>query len=324
MPDIVEVKSSPASLSSSSAEGKSNGGGERLDLWCERGILGLVLAILVFSPLATGAVRPQDFLVVQWLTLATLLVWTIRFCVNPKHRLLWPPICWPILLFMGYGVVRYATAEIEYVARQEMIKVLLYGFLFFAILNNLHRQETTGVVGATLIFIGMAIAFYALIQFLTDSNQVWNFVRPESYAKRGSGTFICPNNLAGYLEMLLPLGMAYTLTGRFTHLRKVFIGYATLMIFTGIVASLSRGGWLATGLSLVVLLVFFGRQRDYRFQALGLLSALVVIAAVLLSRAELSPNQQQKLTTETVVNDVRTLIWAPAVQMWQDHPWWGV
>lgn len=297
---------------------------ERLDLWCERGILGLVLAILVFSPLATGAVRPQDFLVVQWLMLATLLVWTIRFCVNPKHRLLWPPICWPILLFMGYAVVRYATADIEYVARQEMIKVLLYGFLFFAILNNLHRQETTGVVGATLIFIGMAIAFYALIQFLTDSNKVWNFVRPESYAKRGSGTFICPNNMAGYLEMLLPLGMAYTLTGRFTHLRKVFIGYATLMIFTGITVSISRGGWLATGVALLILFVFFVRQRDYRFQALGMLAALAVIATVILTNAELSPQSQNKLNTEEVSGDVRTLIWGPALQMWEDHPWWGV
>lgn len=286
--------------------------------------MGLVLAILIFSPLATGAVRPQDFLVVQWLTVATLVVWAVRFCVNPKHRLLWPPMCWPVLLFMAYAVARYATAEIEYVARQEMIKVLLYGFLFFAVLNNLHRQETTGVVASVLIFLGMAIAFYALIQFLTDSNKVWHFLRPESYARRGSGTFICPNNMAGYLEMLLPLGLAYTLTGRYSHLRKVFIGYAAIMIFVGITVSISRGGWLASGLSLLVLFVFFVRQRDYRFQGLGLLAALVVIAAVLLSRAELSPHQQEKLTTETTVDDVRALIWAPAVQMWQEHPWWGV
>src|SRR6266511_3202248 len=89
----------------------------------ERGVLGLVLAILIFSPLATGAVRPQDFLVVQWLTLFTLVIWGLRFCVNPKHRLLWPPVCWPVLLFMCYAVARYLTADLEYVARQETIKV---------------------------------------------------------------------------------------------------------------------------------------------------------------------------------------------------------
>jgi O-antigen ligase len=323
MPEIVELKSASASVSPAPVESQTNGG-EQIDLWCERGILGLILAILVFSPLATGAVRPQDFLIVQWLTVATLVVWAIRFSVNPKHRLLWPPMCWPVLLFVVYAVARYATADIEYVARQETIKVLVYGFLFFVVLNNLHRQETTGVVAAILIFIGMAIGFYALIQFLTESNKVWHFVRPENYANRGSGTFICPNNMAGYLEMLLPVGIAYTLTGRFTHLRKVFIGYATLMIFAGITVSISRGGWVATALSSLVLFVFFIRQRDYRFQGLGMLAAVIVIAAVLLSRADLSPNQQRKLTTETALEDVRGLIWAPAVQMWQDHPWWGV
>lgn len=314
----------PASLNAIAPAEAPTPYAQRLDLWCERAILGFVLAILIFSPLATGAVRPQDFLVVQWLTLATLLVWAIRFCVNPKHRLLWPPMCWPILLFMAYAVARYATADIEYAARQEMIKVLLYGFLFFAILNNLHRQETTGVVGAALLFIGTAIAFYALIQFLTDSDKVWHFLRPQSYAKRGSGTFICPNNMAGYLEMLLPLGLAYTLTGRFTHLQKVFIGYAALMIFTGITVSISRGGWLAAGSALLVLFIFFVRQRGYRLQAAGMLAAFVVIATLILTNAELSTQTQDKLDTESVTGDVRGLIWGPALQMWQDHPWWGV
>ena len=45
-----------------------------MDNWCERGILGLVLAILVFGPLATGAVRTPDFLVIQALTSGVLLL----------------------------------------------------------------------------------------------------------------------------------------------------------------------------------------------------------------------------------------------------------
>src|SRR6188768_3166479 len=48
---------------------------ETLDRWCERGILGLVLGILVFSPLAFGTARLQEFLVVQLLTVVALLLW---------------------------------------------------------------------------------------------------------------------------------------------------------------------------------------------------------------------------------------------------------
>ncbi|PYJ01549.1 MAG: hypothetical protein DME25_17885 [Verrucomicrobia bacterium] len=166
---------------------------EQLDGWCEKGILSLVLAILVYSPMAFGTV-PQGgfdpFLVVEWLTVAILIVWFVRFCINPKHRLLWPPICWPVLAFLAYAIGRYLTSDVEFLARQEMIKVLVYGAIFYAIVNNLHRQETTQIIGLALIFLAMGLSLFAIYQFLTGYDYVWNLYKPEGYRKRGSGTFI--------------------------------------------------------------------------------------------------------------------------------------
>ena len=62
---------------------------ETLDIWCERGILGLVLGMLIFAPLAFGAVDAWAFLVVQALTLGVLLVWALRLWISPKPQLLW-------------------------------------------------------------------------------------------------------------------------------------------------------------------------------------------------------------------------------------------
>jgi len=297
---------------------------ERIDLWCERGVLGLVLAILIYSPLATGAVRPQDFLVVQWLTVATLVVWTVRFCINPRHRLLWPPMCWAVLLFMSYAVARYLTADLEYIARQESLKVVLYGFLFFAILNNLHRQETTTIIAATLIVVAMAIAGYAVYQFITGSDRVWHFVRPPMYAGRGSGTYICPNHLGGYLEMLLPLGITYTLTGRFSPLQRILLGYASLVIFAGIAATVSRGAWIATGVSVLVLLAFLLRRPGYKLPVVAILVLILAAGFLAFKRAELSKNRKDALASLTLERDTRALVWKAAVNMWHDHPWAGV
>lgn len=296
---------------------------ERIDLWCERGILGLVLSILIYSPLATGAVRPQDFLIVQWLTVAALIVWAIRSCINPRHRLLWPPMCWAVLLFMGYAVARYFTAELEYVARQETVKVLIYGFLFFLILNNLHRQETTTIIGAVLITVAMAMAAYAVYQFVTGSDRVWHFIRP-GYAGRGSGTYICPNHLGGYLEMLLPLGIAYTLTGRFSPVQRILLGYATLVIFVGIAVTISRGAWIATGVSLLALFGFLFRRRGYALPVIVIATAALVFGFAAYKRAELSKNRKEALATIDLEQDTRTQIWKAAAKMWQDHPVLGV
>src|SRR5258706_4195506 len=293
----------------------------KLDGWCEKGILGLVLAILGFSALATGCVRPQDFLIVQWLTVILLIIWFCRFWLNPKHRLLWSPVCWAVMAFMIYAVVRYFLSDVEYLARQEVIKVLIYGFLLFAIITNLHRLEYTQIVAVTLLTLGMLISLYALYQFLSGSDHVWNFIRPEGYRRRGSGTFISPNNLACYLAMLLPLALAYTLTGRFTHLQKVLVGYASLVIFAGIVSTISRGGWVATGATLLVFFVLLLRQRDYRLQSLILAIALIAVAAGSLGLAKLSEDRKKNLDVAAQSKEVRFRLWRPALAMWKDHFW---
>src|SRR5580704_16966686 len=95
---------------------------EALDKFFERGILALVLSILVFAPLAMGAVEPWAFLVVQSLTIGVLILWALRLWVSPKPQLLWPPICWVVLAFVLYAIGRYLTADIEYVARLELIQ----------------------------------------------------------------------------------------------------------------------------------------------------------------------------------------------------------
>ena len=130
---------------------------EVLDRWCERGILVLVLGVLVSGPLAFGAVPSPAFLVIQALTLGVMLLWGARFWLQSRPQLLWPPICWTVAAFTLYAIVRYLTADIEYVARQELIRVLVYAFLFLAILNNLHRREATRAVSFVLIFLAIRL-----------------------------------------------------------------------------------------------------------------------------------------------------------------------
>ena len=296
---------------------------EVMDNWCERGILGLVLAILVFGPLATGAVRTPDFLVIQALTSAVLLLWGARLWIVPRPKFLWPPICWAVVAFVVYAVARYLTADIEFVARLEMIRVLVYAFLFFAILNNLHRQESLQIIVLTLIFLAMAIAGYAVIQFFTGSNKVWNFISP--YGHRGSGTFISPNNCAGFLEMILPLGLAWVLVSRANAMLKVFVGYASLVIFSGIVVTVSRGGWVSTGLTLVVFFSVLLFHRTYRLPSLVVLVLLIGGGLVFIPRSHYFKARLQEITRNDKLNsNARFDLWMPAVQMWRTNPWWGV
>jgi len=86
-----------------------------VDWWCERGILLLVLATLVFAPLALGAVDTWAFLIVQALAVGIGLVWLIRIWAGHEPKLLWPPLNWAVMAFVVYALARYFTADIEYV-----------------------------------------------------------------------------------------------------------------------------------------------------------------------------------------------------------------
>ncbi len=294
------------------------------DRRCERGILGLVLAILVFGPLALGAVRNLEFAVIQVLTLGVMGLWVCRMWLDARSRLLWPPICWVVLAFGVYAVIRYLYADVEYVARLEMLRVLVYAFLFLAILNNLHRQETIQILTFTLLALAMVISFYAIYQFLTGSNRVWIFIKP--YPHRGSGTYISPNHLGGFLEMLLPLGLAYTLTARLKPVTKVFLGYASLVILVGIGVTISRGSWISTGLALVLFFGVLVFRRNYRAPALVLLVMLVGGCLYFFPKSVFIQLRAKRLFTQTgkLDDELRYAVWRPALLMWQDNPWWGV
>ena len=302
---------------------------ESLDKFCERGILALVLAILVFGPLAMGAVDAWAFLVIQGLTLVVMILWALRLWISPRKisGLRWPPLGWAVLAFSVYAVGRYLTADIEYVARLQTIQVLVYGFLFFAMVNNLDRSESPQIVSFTLIFLAAGISGYAVYQFLTHSNHVWNLISPNQ--GRGMGTYISPNDFAGFLEMLLPLAVAYALVGRVKPLARALLIYAAAAMMAGLAVTLSRGGWVATAAGLLALLTVLISRRDHRLPALGLLIILAAGGMIFVTKylaATLSYAQRLK-NPETFMQldwNVRRDMWGAAVQMWRDHFWWGV
>jgi O-antigen ligase len=274
-----------------------------------------------------GAVDAPAFLVVQGLAIGVMLLWALRIWASPKPQLLWPPVCWAVLAFAIYAVARYLTADIEYVARQEMIQALMYAFLFFAIVNNLHRQEAAQIIGFTLIFLATVISACAIYQFFTHSNHVWNSISP--YTGRASGTYISPNNLAGFLEMLLPLAAAYVLTGRIKPVTRIFIGYAALVMAAGLTVTFSRGGWAAAAVGLLALLVILLGRRQHRIPAL-LLLVLLLGGGALFVRGYLAKTLTYMVRVQDTVEngqvdlDLRSGMWSAAEKMWLDHFWWGV
>ncbi|HXG46872.1 MAG TPA: O-antigen ligase family protein [Methylomirabilota bacterium] len=297
---------------------------DNLDAGCRKGAFGLILATLVFAPLAWGAVRPSEFLVVLWLTLGVLMLWGLRLVLRPQTAVIWPTACWWVLAFAAYAVMRHSIADVPHLSRQEMVWVLVYGALFAALLNHLEESAGGLRVAAVVIAVALGVALYAVGQYLSESPYAWHQLKPEGYWKRGSGPFICPNHTAGYLGMVLPPALALLLLGRLPHVTRIVLGYAVLALGAGLAVTVSRGGWAATGLALVAMLLTLAAQRGFLTRGLTVLLALLALAAALYFKAGLSRNGYEPVSLSTSGDDYRLQLWRPAVQMWRDHFWLGV
>lgn len=296
---------------------------QKFDAWCERGILTLVLVSVLFAPVAWGTVRPRDFVVLQFLTAGTLGLWLLRFWFGKKQRLLWTPLSWVAIVFVCYAVLRYMRADVEYVARQELLRVLVYAGLFFAALNNLHRQQLTRVVVLSLIALGTVLSMYAVYQWMSGTEYVLGLLKPHLYLRRGSGSFIRPDHLAGFLCLLLPVALSYTLTGRWKAVPRVLLGYAAVVMMAGMAVAGSVVGWAVGGILVLVFFILLLRNRSNRRIAITCMVLILAGAgwfaahSIQLRRITPDPAAQQ----DTLM---RFRVWPAAWRMWLDHAWIGV
>jgi hypothetical protein len=143
-----------------------------------------------------------------------------------------------------------------------------------------------------------------------------------TYFGRASGSFICPNHLAGFLEMITPLAVALTVTGRFRPVTRIVLAYAAFVMLVGLAASQSRAGWLAAGVAGTVLFLFLVQKKGQRWIAIAFLVVVTGAGWWLYARSVARRVQETQVTGHG--RDIRLRLWVSAWQMWKDHPWWGV
>ncbi|MBX3734100.1 MAG: O-antigen ligase family protein [Verrucomicrobiae bacterium] len=299
---------------------------EKLDEVCEQALVGIVLALVTVAVAIFGGIRTSEFALLIGLALLSLPVWIARLWLNPSNRLLLHPMLWPCLAFVGYAAWRMTGVDVAYPARREFLLLVVSAIVFLVALNNFYRQEPTQWVTHALVALGGLAAAYAVIQWVSGSNRILWLLQPATYVKRAGGPFVNPNHLAGFLVLLLPLALAQVFVGRGKPLARVLHGYAAFLMAGGIAVTMSRGGWAAAAVALLVLFAWLGwRRRELRLPVAIAVVVLVAGGIVFLSRSEKARARIENFTTEGTADSAgRRELWKPAVAMWRDHEWLGV
>jgi O-antigen ligase len=229
---------------------------------------------------------------------------------------------WAVMAFAAVATLSLAfTARLD-VATTEWRVVVLEPVLFYFLLRatRLQNREMWVTLDAVALS-GVVVAVYGLWQYATGQN----LITAESGLLRLRSVYGSPNNVALYLDRLLPLLIAMTVLGtRAIHgARRLWYAAAVLPVGLAILLTFSKGGlFLGVPASLLVIFWVWQRRADRRTWPWVIGAGVAGIAA--LAIATRLPALAARLDLFGETGFFRLSLWRAAANMFADHPLWGV
>ena len=217
-----------------------------------------------------------------------------------------------LLVLLGFGTS--FLAEYRRVAFREwrvvvLESALLYGLIRSTPCDGAHLRRMMDVFW----FAGVSVAAIGLIAY-------WGFdvaIEAEG-VRRAQAMYGSPNNLALYMERILPLGLAVAFWGH-ARWRRWSYALGSLAVAAALFFTYSRGSWfLAVPAAFMALILLRGARL--RWLLLGLLLIALLTLLPLIGTERL----RTLLDTERGTTFLRLSLWRAAIQMLRDHPWWGI
>jgi O-antigen ligase len=297
--------------------------------WLSRGseILGAILLVAAFLSIQTliGGTRLLFALpaygMLAILAALSLISWR-------KGKPLADQLClWSAVVFFGYIALRATLSPAVYLARLDLYSVLGGLIVYFFIACIFTSAKARMSILACLLAAALAHVFVGVIQFSGGNNFMpIAFLQRFDYGRRASGFYICPNHLAGLLEVLGIFGLSLVCWSRWPVWAKLLIGYATVASYAGVILTASRGGYLSVGASVLVfgilslaVLRAAGAGLVLRIGVPGVIAALLAATAAgwLIHKSEdLSERAKNILDNK----NMRLDLWRAAIEQWKLEP----
>ncbi len=263
----------------------------RKDFW--NGTLLACWALCLCSAHVTLGGLPGEYALPMYLCGAALaLVWAMKLLWSQEVSWIWTPLHVPVLGLVAYAGLRVWTAPLRHEAEWELLQIGLYALVYFVTAFSFYRSRYRTALLLVVTGLAVAEAIYGYWQYATGNDRVLWYLRPAQYHGRGSGTYICPNHLAGWLEMVALVLLAQIVVNprplkslEHSFIIKLLEFSAFGVILAGLFATQSRGGWMALAVGGVLFWLWAWRTqwmppRVADATVLALLAAIVAALTI--------------------------------------------
>jgi len=243
----------------------------------EQVILYGFISAVVFTALAHGAVEPWSLVIFELLIALLIFLWGIRAVINKRLTLRLPRAVYPMTALLVWGLIQSLaytdqsgqqhsiSMDVEATRQTTTILFILLLSLLLA-MNLLARREYLVKLPMFFAGYGLMLALFGLIQHFSWDGRFFWWRQTTDLVTSPFGPFVAHNHFAGYMELLLPIPIAFVImqVGRIE--ARIFYGFAAALMGGAAIASLSRGGFISLFAQLIFLAVatpFVSRQRRH-------------------------------------------------------------
>ncbi|MGB6484587.1 MAG: O-antigen ligase family protein [Candidatus Acidiferrales bacterium] len=234
-----------------------------------------------FAVLAFGTVEIWSESILEAGAAALFLWWALLLFLRRDIEIHWNAIFWPVLAFIGIAGMQLAFGATAYpfLTRVALLKIVACALLFFLSVQSFRTRQDLKFLAWFLMSFGFAVAVLGISQDYTSHGVLYWF-RPLTEGGSPFGPYVDRDHFAGFMELIVPVGMSLIVFRGVRREQVVFAGILTLVPIVALVLTTSRGG-IVSFMFEVGLLATLMRVRRARFQAATVAAILLAALAVL-------------------------------------------
>jgi O-antigen ligase len=293
----------------------------------------LLSVVLIYAPIVRGAVRTWSITPVLLVELVLIFLWLFKSANSPSQirpselttynlQLTTFSIDLPILIFTVIAAISFFFSIYKYDSFYAFLRLLGYVGVYYVIFYEFDKSMTRRIL-YLVITLGSCLSLYGLLQYFGILNHSWWF--PRNFL---SATYVNHNHFAGYLELVIPVGVAQ-LFNQFLRYREKAAGKNHMVLLTSgvifmiaaFILSQSRGAWVSLCISLIVLASSFAKKEKIGINywiALGLV-LIIMFSFIYLGRETIAyrfnPSDLKAAYGNDLFDRTRLMIWNGSIDM---------
>jgi len=284
--------------------------------------------LFAFSVFAHGVVEVWSESVLEIGAALLLVWWAVITYREAQGEIQWNPLNWPLLGFIAIGVLQLAFrwSANPFLTRIELLRLAAYLIIFFLGQQAFRERADLVRLAWFLVFLGFSVGLLGIIQYFTSEGTIY-WVRKLSQGGDVFGPYVNRNHFAGFVELVVPVGMALLL---FRGLRRdlfALAGLLTILPIGALILSGSRGGIICFVFEVGVLVLLARTQRK-RPEAPAMIGIAFVALAAFAFIAWLGAGRAIERFSKTRIGDLtlsrRASMFRGAEHIFFDHPIKGV